>query len=67
MSWILYIIVTGTTGTYVGYNGDPVAHAPDFQICESIGASLAQKLNTYAVLNSQPERYEFRCIERASA
>jgi hypothetical protein len=63
MSWLLYIIVTGTTGTWVGNDGDPIAQAPQGIICEALGEAFAQSLNTNAVLNSRPERYDYRCVE----
>lgn len=62
MNWLLFIIVVGVNGPYIGFNGEPAAATSEPEICEVLGRGFANALNAAARVDGDPLTFHFRCV-----
>ena len=65
MEWLLFIIIIGSNGPYVGNNGAPVAKVSTEVYCEDMGRVWSRTLSERALLRGVTVTH--KCVRRTGA
>lgn len=62
MNWLIFIIVIGPDGSYVGNEGIPLAATENEENCQMIGGAVAEELTTASIIDDLGVVFEYRCV-----
>lgn len=62
MNWLIFIIVIGPEGSFVGNEGAPLAITDSEVICNMIGGGLADDLTNAAIIARAGIVFDYRCV-----
>lgn len=62
MNWLIFIMVVAHDGTYVGYEGAPIAATDSEDTCQMIGSAVAESLTTTSIINDMGVMFDYRCV-----
>lgn len=61
MKWLLFFVVIGPEGSFVGFAGESVATVIDEEVCHVLGEATANAMTQAAILSDFVAVFDYRC------
>ena len=61
MKWLLFFVVIGPEGSFVGFAGESVATVIDEEVCHLLGEATANAMTEAAILADFGSVFDYRC------